>query len=405
MPDGKELVVLNLDETCVALYHGDQKGNVIARSQRFQPGKTPVQRTSRHEMRACVTHVAIICNNPIVQQFLPQEILGNQHIFLVRDLRVLEGDVPPNIKFIRAKSGWTNIEYMRGLMKRIADAVKQAGDQYWPVLMMDCARQHLHQSVFSAAKRAGIKLVLVPAKLTWLLQPCDTHVFLRYKKQLRKLYMEERCRAASGKVSVVQWLRMIVAVITSVMESHSWEKAFLDNGFGDGQMQTSRFILSHMEPSAMLPAPHVQPTDIVLQTVLPVHSRFTATTVLGLSRPAEQLPEIGDESGRRGEQDHTHEDIPHSIDRPFLMDHESFDDTDLPHPAAASSTDAPSAESAAAPHSWRHRLGSSGLHPARVRRTHHEEAPPVPSLPPAGSWEGPISRRTRSRTLEFDHAS
>jgi len=62
IPPEKEPVLLNLDETSVALHHGDQKGNVIAKTRSFQPGVTPVQRVSRRELRACLTHVAIIAD-------------------------------------------------------------------------------------------------------------------------------------------------------------------------------------------------------------------------------------------------------------------------------------------------------------------------------------------------------
>ena len=62
-------------------------------------------------------------------------------------------------------------------MRRIADTVRRVGATLVPVLLMDCARQHIHRSVFDAAARQGVRLVLIPAKLTWLLQPCDAHVF------------------------------------------------------------------------------------------------------------------------------------------------------------------------------------------------------------------------------------
>ena len=62
-------------------------------------------------------------------------------------------------------------------MRRIANAVRGAGERLAPVLLMDCARQHIQQSVFEAAARLGVRLVWIPAELRWLLQPCDAHVF------------------------------------------------------------------------------------------------------------------------------------------------------------------------------------------------------------------------------------
>ena len=134
------------------------------------------------ELRACLTHVAIIASRPDVQRMLPQELLGNQRVLLARDTREVQPHMPSNVRIIRGKCGWTNVAYVRGLMHRIAPAVRRVGDHLVPVLLMDCARQRIHRSVFAAAARQGVRVVLIPAKLTWLLQPRDTHVFQRYKR-------------------------------------------------------------------------------------------------------------------------------------------------------------------------------------------------------------------------------
>lgn len=403
VPAGKELVILNLDETCVAFFHGDRKGNVIARSKKFWPGKTPVQRASRHEQRACVTHVAIIANNQEVQQYLPQEILGNQHVLLVRDVRELQATIPPNIQIIRGKSGWTNIEYMRQLMKRIGNAVKRAGEQYWPILLMDCARQHLHHSVFTAAKRNNIRIVLIPAKLTWLLQPCDTHLFLSYKQTLRRLYQDAKAKVNSGKITILQWLRMLVTVITSVLESKSWEKSFLEDGFGNQQMSTSTFILKHMEMTAMLPASNEQPTSDVLHTVLPGHTHMAPTTLLNLSKISVALVDAEDsvpaiETAEDSQDDHVSDSIigAHSDTLDTLLD------DDMPHPHAASSRDPPALVDPTEPRTWSPLQRSPPRRMLRASAKALARAPLGASPPPPESLAGPIWRRTRSRTSAFD---
>ena len=43
---------------------------------------------------------------------------------------------------------------------------------------------HLAAKVFRAATRCGIWVLVVPAKLTWLIQPADTHAFYKYKMYL-----------------------------------------------------------------------------------------------------------------------------------------------------------------------------------------------------------------------------
>lgn len=267
---------------------------------------------------------------------------------------------------------------------------------------MDCARQHLHQSVFTAAKRAGLRIVLIPAKLTWLLQPCDTHVFLRYKKQLRRFYQEERARNRDGRVSVIQWLRMIVRVITSVIESCSWAAAFLEDGFGNGQMSTSRFILTHMEPSAMLPAASDQPSQEVLQLVVPSNCHFAARLLLGLPTrmpPARLEHRTEDAEPHAPPVDHmsSHDDALHRI-----YTHARDMDSPPSHPGAASSSGAPAPARPAPPGSWSQRPARQGPHVDAGHAAAPDRHPQAMSHPPpALSVEGPISRRTRSRTFEF----
>ena len=49
------------------------------------------------------------------------------------------------------------------------------------ILVLDCAPIHLTSRVLRMASDLGIWLLPVPARCTFLLQPCDTHVFSPYK--------------------------------------------------------------------------------------------------------------------------------------------------------------------------------------------------------------------------------
>ena len=67
----KAPLVLNLDETAVAFFHGDVRGKVLVRKRRAgEPRVEPVQRVSRRQLRGYITHVAIIAGNPEVQRVL-----------------------------------------------------------------------------------------------------------------------------------------------------------------------------------------------------------------------------------------------------------------------------------------------------------------------------------------------
>ena len=403
VPDGKELVLLNLDETCVPLFHGDQKGNVIARRRKGDPQQQPVQKATRREMRACVTHVAVIASAPAVQQLLPQDVLGNCSVLLARDITALKDELPPNVNLVRGKSGWTNAPYLCKLMPRIAAAVRRAGEHYWPVLLMDCARQHLHVSVLRAAARCHIRLVFIPAKLTWLLQPCDTHVFMKYKRELRAQYQDGRAAAEDGRVTVRMWLRMIVRTIIKVMESTDWQAAFRADGFGDNQLGTSRYVLTHLDGAAMIPADNEEPTRETLAALLPAGTKFNENILLG--RPTRtptslhvprSLP-----PARHGALAAEHPDTSTArTDVAAVEEVQTCGHVALPRASTAASSGSATTPVHTPHEPWQTAAARSRPRAAASGAVPSPTAAPAPSIE-TPSVEGPIWRRTRSRTSDF----
>ena len=69
---GKVPLLLNLDETAVPLEFTHTRGNIIKRWCGKKIKDLPKQLANRSAVRCFFTHVAIICDNPAVQPFLPQ---------------------------------------------------------------------------------------------------------------------------------------------------------------------------------------------------------------------------------------------------------------------------------------------------------------------------------------------
>jgi hypothetical protein len=61
----------------------------------------------------------------------------------------------------------------------------------------------------------------------------------------------------------------IAKTIVAVVETTNWKTSFAETGWTEDQMCTSRFILKHMSPEALLPAPSHLPTKDDLLAVLP----------------------------------------------------------------------------------------------------------------------------------------
>ena len=64
--NGKEPLLLNLDETSIPLEFTHARGNVVCKIGRGKIKDLPKQKASRSATRCFFTHVAIICNDSAV---------------------------------------------------------------------------------------------------------------------------------------------------------------------------------------------------------------------------------------------------------------------------------------------------------------------------------------------------
>lgn len=220
-PAGKEVVFINLDETSVGLFHGAAKGNVVKRGRQKQP---PRQNASRRALRGAVTHVAMIADRTDVQGRLPQVLIGNKHIFTLSLLAAVAATKPASVHLFREKSSWNNVAVMLRVLELLAEVMSTHFPTLQPVLVLDTVGCHVNPAVVRKANSFGIFLMIVPAKLTWLLQPLDTHVFAGYKHFLRNKY--RALLEAHGRVSPVQWMTLLFEVATQYLCGNRWLPAF-----------------------------------------------------------------------------------------------------------------------------------------------------------------------------------
>ena len=284
VPPGRESLLLNLDETAVPFYHGDVKGTLLVSKRQRRLLGEPVQRVPRRQRRSNLTHVAIIAERRDVQAALPHIFLGNPGVLRVRDQKAVQADLPSNVRLVRAASSWTTIESMVELMRDLGKALTPWKATHQPILLMDCAAQHLHVRVPRAAARAGIWIAYVPAGLTWLLQPCDTHVFLEYKRYLRSAYADIRANSASGEIPCLDWLRAVAQAVPQVLEARPWHHAFRENGFRLRQTAVSSFVRRQLGNAESLSASADEPLAEDVAAVLPRGCTVPYNALLGPAR-------------------------------------------------------------------------------------------------------------------------
>ena len=87
------------------------------------------------------------------------------------------------------------------------------------IMLLDAAPQHLSNKGWCAISRNRVWQLLVPAGLTWLLQPLHTHAFAKFKVSLQRKYQEERIKKNDGTAGVVDLVASLQAAISEVLEA------------------------------------------------------------------------------------------------------------------------------------------------------------------------------------------
>ena len=155
------------------------------------------------------------------------------------------------------------------IVRLLAWTLRPLRRQYRVALLMDVLGIHIDTSVTDAAREADVDLLYVPALLTWLSQPCDTHALSLYTRHLRRLFLLFRSRQGLGVPTVVEWLLMIRDTIVSFVNQRPWMRAFIEDGFSRDQAGVSDYIRSHLPPGYALPLPSTLPTDDQLRIIFP----------------------------------------------------------------------------------------------------------------------------------------
>ena len=285
VPIGKKPLRLNMDETAVR-YHMPPGRGLISSAAASSLSPRVVQHASRMQQRACLTHVAFVCDQPAIQPLLPQIVLGNEHVLRAQEAAEVQAHLSRNVFVMRRKSAWVDVEIMKSIVRALRCVLAPLSDAWQPILLLDAYGPHMSPAVLRTAATCGIWIVLIPARLTWLLQPCDTHVFLRYKHFLRRRYQELMSDHPEGHLAPAAILLAINEACLRVLQGRSWEHAFLFNGFERGQEHVRASILRELQLDTPPRVPDDLPSLSQLRAVFPSQKSIPLTELFACFTPA-----------------------------------------------------------------------------------------------------------------------
>ena len=261
---GLRVLTVNMDETALCLFQGTSAGNLFIRKT-----ERAVQRVPRSARRTFLTHVALICDDPAVQPFMPQIVVVNERTINMQSWRAVQASCPAGVRLVRQKSAWNNAELCARIVRWLAAAVAPFTSTTQVVLLFDAAKQHVTPQVLRACAAVKIWPIVIPAGLTWLLQPLDTHVFALYKIRLQKAYHTARIKTEDGHVAIAEFLPCVYAAISETLDGQDWSSAFERNGFSVDQAKISARVRKALPAEGAMHACSSRPIDAELLLCLP----------------------------------------------------------------------------------------------------------------------------------------
>ena len=266
---------INFDETSICLFQGGGRGNVFL----AKDDRAACQRVARGVTRTRFTCVAFICDDPRVQTILPQVFVLNEHTITLRQMADLRASCPPHVTVLRRTSAWVDEAMALKLVGLLRDALLPVAGGIHPVLLFDAYRSHTTPRVWRACAAAGIWAALVPAKLTSVIQPLDTHAFQKFKVCIQRGYQQARLRTADGGVDVTSVVSCAVRAIDRVLHGELWADAFDRDGFSAGQRLLSERVKARLEIEGDALAASTKPTLEQLRLCFPKRSKVPSKAI------------------------------------------------------------------------------------------------------------------------------
>jgi hypothetical protein len=240
----KTAVFVNMDETSLAMAYGGQRGNIKVTKREGQFRQRFVERLSSSERRQSVSLLVHLANIAEVHRELPQIFLGSARHFTGTFLANHRPAMPQGMYLWSNDRGWMTHAVCSVLLQAIHASLGELMQRYHVILVMDAHRAHINDAICRRATRLGMSLLYVPAKLTWLLQPADTHLFGQFKAAVRRKYTNGRLATHDGRMDKDQWLPLVCSALQeSVIDKH-WSRAFASNGLTNQQQDTSMYVRS-----------------------------------------------------------------------------------------------------------------------------------------------------------------
>lgn len=218
---------MNIDETPIAKGLAPRKGYLLFNvNTKRKPVKALVR---RKDTRAHSTLLAAITDEAALQQHLPQFLIPH-HTRLSRAEKTKLDTLAGPLVWVKNATGWMKSDILKGLITILRRTVRVHCPGKTLVLVLDAAPCHRERTVLNHCNLLGVHVLFIPAGLTFLLQPLDSHVFALFKQRYFETLLQHRQRSIDGTNSVTDWIEALTVASTELLAGRNWVHAFGANG-------------------------------------------------------------------------------------------------------------------------------------------------------------------------------
>ena len=268
-------VILNVDETSLSTVKHEGKGFISGRRRARRDARLrPRDAVDRYNTRT--TYLAVVGDCPALQPLLPQVILP----------KFTQHETPPPahletyaslgypFEFWHRSKGCATPRVFREWATRLRSVVRSFNDSAWIVLLLDCSTSHLCATTVAHLRRLGFIVVMIPAKLTWLLQILDAYVFGLVKRDMRLGEARHRVRAEDGRLQPLDRMRIATQSIRRHVINKDWSGFFNKLGAGSDDVPSATSLLEYCSGE---PVPRALPTLAEFAELIgrPAHTSVT----------------------------------------------------------------------------------------------------------------------------------
>ena len=250
----QETVVVNMDETMMANIKDQHKGIVVSRKRQRELNN---QNNARRRGIPRCSLIACAANDDELQRHLPQIFLprGKEEQQPARPLRDVFVEAGAPLEAWHGTSGFLSIPGAICFLTRLRRCIRAVRPTCRIVLLWDASMAHTNPRVLRHAKRLGIVIILIPGRMTWLLQALDAYTFVELKRHARHALLRERIRRPSGNLTMREHMLCCTEAVRQVLVNGQWAAALRKCGVSTDVAELGSNLRRVVEGADLSPQP------------------------------------------------------------------------------------------------------------------------------------------------------